>query len=60
MALVDMKEMELNTEVYNRDVGAWITRVPNGWLYKFYSHTLDDETEIYLAPVFVPERDSSW
>ncbi len=58
----EMEMMDMNTEEWVGDLCAWVTRVPTGWLYKYYSHDEYDSqgmghTELYHTPVFVPEAD---
>jgi len=56
---IRLEAMPLHIEIYNSDIQAWITRVPGGWLYKYYSHSHVDcngySDDRYLTPVFVPE-----
>ncbi len=60
MTLEQMKAMKLH-EVQNIDSERSVLRVPNGWVYTQYSHTTyttdGDYNNIYLPPVFVPEKE---
>ena len=56
MTIDEMISMEINTGRWVSGINAEVTRVHNGWIYKYYSHEDVNGDIMYHPPVYVPYR----